>query len=114
MRISAAILVGLVTTKSVEFGSDEEKFMKREIEYCVENRLSNQGWFFNIFLEKKFKFKHVQAVWNCEWMGCTPGRTPVLWRMATKMNTKIISLKNTKFTQRDGELCVTTSNPDQS
>ena len=43
MRISAAILVGLVTTKSVEFGSDEEKFMKREIEYCVENRLSNQG-----------------------------------------------------------------------
>lgn len=52
MRIMAAIVVGLVTTKSVEFGSDEEKFMKREIEYCVENRLSNQGCFKIFFSEK--------------------------------------------------------------
>ena len=55
MRILATILASLVATKSVEFGSDEEKFMKREIDYCVENRLSNQGCpFFHIFLEKHF------------------------------------------------------------
>ena len=53
MRILATIVFGLVATKSVEFGSDEEKFMKREIEYCVENRLSNQGCLIIFFSKKK-------------------------------------------------------------
>ena len=43
MKIFGAMILGLATAGTVEFGSDEEKFMKREIEYCVENRLSNQG-----------------------------------------------------------------------
>ena len=43
MKVFAAIFCGLAAARSAEFGSDEEKFMKRELEYCYDYKLSNQG-----------------------------------------------------------------------
>ena len=43
MKLFGAMILGLATAGTVEFGSDEEKFMKREVDYCADHRLSRQG-----------------------------------------------------------------------
>ena len=35
MKLFEAMILGLATAGTVEFGSDEEKFMKREVDYCA-------------------------------------------------------------------------------
>jgi len=42
MKLFGAILLGLAAAGPVEYGSDEENFMKRECDYCAANRLSRQ------------------------------------------------------------------------
>ena len=43
MKLFGAMILALAAADPVEFSNDEEKFMKREIEYCATNRLSPQG-----------------------------------------------------------------------
>ena len=45
MKLFGAIILGLAAAGPVEYGSDEENFMKRECDYCAANRLSRQGIF---------------------------------------------------------------------
>ena len=43
MKLFGTFILGLAAAGAVEYGSDEEKFMKREVDYCAANRLSRQG-----------------------------------------------------------------------
>ena len=43
MKLFGAMILGLAAAGPVEYASSEEKFMKREIEYCASQRLSPQG-----------------------------------------------------------------------
>ena len=43
MKLFGTVILGLAAAGPVEYGSDEEKFMKRECDYCAHHRLSRQG-----------------------------------------------------------------------
>ena len=60
------MILGLATAGTVEFGSDEEKFMKREVDYCAAQRLSRQGIKLNLMYRvfHKYRFSSIILVYQ--------------------------------------------------
>merc|ERR1711973_489072 len=57
MKLFGAMILGLATAGTVEFGSDEEKFMKREVDYCAAQRLSRQECATRMKTRMEFNFE---------------------------------------------------------